>query len=296
MTPTAARRCARWRVCVGIMKTGWTTALERALTNFPRTNTGWRRWTMTGLLVLMLSASASSTYGQALGVVSAQDLPSRDTAGAVLVQPDGVDAPAWGPAATSRLSISAYLFQSWNSSPISNVGPFNRFSGTDMVAAVQLPTGALITGMELTGCDSNASGEVVFGMVRVNPNGTFSFVIPQATTGVAATPGCATFSVSIAPHTVDNSMPYLAMVLAAGTNVSLNSVRVRYRLQVSPPPGAATFTDVPVGHPQRQFIEALFASGITGGCGGGNYCPNDPLTRGQMAVFLAAALGLHFPN
>ena len=31
---------------------------------------------------------------------------------------------------------------------------------------------------------------------------------------------------------------------------------------------------------------------ITGGCGGGNYCPNNPNTRGQMAVFLVKTFGL----
>jgi hypothetical protein len=35
-------------------------------------------------------------------------------------------------------------------------------------------------------------------------------------------------------------------------------------------------------------------SGITAGCGGGNYCLDAALTRGQMAVFLSKALGLHF--
>jgi hypothetical protein len=33
---------------------------------------------------------------------------------------------------------------------------------------------------------------------------------------------------------------------------------------------------------------------FTAGCGGGNYCPDAPLTRGQMAAFLSKALGLHF--
>lgn len=41
-------------------------------------------------------------------------------------------------------------------------------------------------------------------------------------------------------------------------------------------------------------LRALNAAGITAGCGGGNYCPNNPVTRGQMAVFLAKALGLQF--
>ena len=31
------------------------------------------------------------------------------------------------------------------------------------------------------------------------------------------------------------------------------------------------------------------AEGITGGCGGGNYCPDNPVTRAQMAVFLLKA-------
>jgi len=69
-------------------------------------------------------------------------------------------------------------------------------------------------------------------------------------------------------------------------------ITVRYRLQVSPAPEVATFNDVPTSHPFFQFIEALAASGITGGCGGGNYCPDAPLTRGQMAVFLTETFHL----
>ncbi len=49
---------------------------------------------------------------------------------------------------------------------------------------------------------------------------------------------------------------------------------------------AQTFNDIPTTHWAYQFIESLFASGITAGCGGGNYCPDDSVTRAQMAVFL----------
>ena len=73
------------------------------------------------------------------------------------------------------------------------------------------------------------------------------------------------------------------------------SLRVYYQLQVSPAPGTATFNDVPTSHPFFQFVEALAASGITAGCGSGNFCPDTPLTRGQMAVFLSKALGLQWP-
>jgi hypothetical protein len=71
---------------------------------------------------------------------------------------------------------------------------------------------------------------------------------------------------------------------------------VWWRRSVSPAPGIASFNDVPTGHPYFQFVEALAASGITAGCGSGNYCPDNPVTRGQMAVFLSKALGLNWPN
>jgi S-layer homology domain len=79
------------------------------------------------------------------------------------------------------------------------------------------------------------------------------------------------------------------------SNMRLRGARILYRRQVSPAPSSATFSDVPVAHPFFQFVEALAASGITAGCGTGIYCPDSPLTRGQMAVFLAKALGLHWP-
>jgi hypothetical protein len=49
---------------------------------------------------------------------------------------------------------------------------------------------------------------------------------------------------------------------------------------------AATFSDVPTSHPFYNDIEALAASGVTSGCGGGKFCPGDFVTRGQMAAFM----------
>jgi hypothetical protein len=37
-------------------------------------------------------------------------------------------------------------------------------------------------------------------------------------------------------------------------------------------------------------INRLAASGITSGCGTTSFCPNDNVTRGQMAAFLKRAL------
>jgi nitrogen fixation protein len=56
-----------------------------------------------------------------------------------------------------------------------------------------------------------------------------------------------------------------------------------------PPPCTGVFPDVPCSSNFAKWIEALAASGITGGCGGGNYCPTNAVTRQQMAVFLLKA-------
>jgi hypothetical protein len=50
--------------------------------------------------------------------------------------------------------------------------------------------------------------------------------------------------------------------------------------------GGQTFSDVPPSHRFFADVEALAASGITYGCGGGRYCPDGLDTRGQMAAFL----------
>jgi hypothetical protein len=46
------------------------------------------------------------------------------------------------------------------------------------------------------------------------------------------------------------------------------------------------FLDVPVGHSFHAFVNTLGRNGVTTGCGGGNYCPDSPVLREQMAVFL----------
>jgi hypothetical protein len=51
----------------------------------------------------------------------------------------------------------------------------------------------------------------------------------------------------------------------------------------------ADFLDVPSTHMFHDAVERLFRSGVTAGCGGGNFCPDNPVTRAQMAAFLLRA-------
>jgi len=65
-------------------------------------------------------------------------------------------------------------------------------------------------------------------------------------------------------------------------------------LGVNNPPKTivSSFGDVSKDDPASPFIEEGLRRGITAGCGGGNYCPNASITRGQMAVFFTQTFGL----
>jgi ELWxxDGT repeat protein len=52
-----------------------------------------------------------------------------------------------------------------------------------------------------------------------------------------------------------------------------------------------TFQDVPGGYWAWRYVEALFRAGVTGGCGGGGFCPDALVNRAQMSVFLLTARG-----
>ena len=50
------------------------------------------------------------------------------------------------------------------------------------------------------------------------------------------------------------------------------------------------------GNIHEGNINAVAQAGITLGCGGGNYCPDSPVTRDEMASFLARAMSLPAPT
>ncbi len=63
-------------------------------------------------------------------------------------------------------------------------------------------------------------------------------------------------------------------------------LKAEHGLCYVPPPCAGVFPDVPCSSTFAPWIEALAAEGITTGCGGGLFCPENLVTRRQMAVFL----------
>jgi hypothetical protein len=70
-------------------------------------------------------------------------------------------------------------------------------------------------------------------------------------------------------------------------------LRGKYGSAYTPPAVTSpAFIDVPPGYFADAWIEQLALEGITAGCGGGNYCPDNSVTRAEMAVFLVRTFNL----
>jgi hypothetical protein len=71
-------------------------------------------------------------------------------------------------------------------------------------------------------------------------------------------------------------------------------LRSEHGTSYSPPAvGSSTgFTDVPTTYWAAAWIKQLVVEGITSGCGPDTYCPEQPVTRAQMAVFLVRTFSL----
>jgi S-layer family protein len=210
--------------------------------------------------------------------------------------------PNYGTADLSYVRLSGTEFTPYLSSQEWGTGPgLHRYplSGVSMEAVPHLPTGSIIDYVELDFCDSNVASDI---SATVYDCGALGATCSTIVTTVVSTgsPGCSSVSASGIGYEVANAGGSLDVEVQAGANdgsVSVGGVVIGYRLQVSPAPAIATFpVDVPPSHPFFQFVEALAAAGITAGVGPGEYGVDQSLTRGQMAVFLSLALGLHFPN
>jgi hypothetical protein len=155
---------------------------------------------------------------------------------------------------------------------------------------LNLPTGARIVNFRVEGCIYSPYPSGLEVRLRSCSVGAACTDLDSVT---ASGTGCGPWSKPVS-FTVNNYQSYYVVTVLSYGSTSFRGAKVHYDLQVSPGPATPTFGDVPTSSGMYKFVEALAASGITGGCGGGNFCPNNPVTRGQMAVFLASALGLHW--
>ncbi|MBI5294949.1 MAG: SBBP repeat-containing protein [Chloroflexi bacterium] len=92
----------------------------------------------------------------------------------------------------------------------------------------------------------------------------------------SVTGGCSTSPMMYCPESYVNRAQMAIFIL-----------RAKHGNTYNPPAATGTvFSDVPANYWAAAWIEQLATEGVTGGCGNGNYCPEDAVTRDQMAVFL----------
>jgi hypothetical protein len=167
--------------------------------------------------------------------------------------------------------------------------------GTDYYfwAGVNLPSGAYLSTISLYYYD-NSGGAMSSYFYRATAYTTYSLLTNFTSSG---TPGYATGSMS--PNTTirnGDSAYYLYVGLsgAAGSDLRFMGARLYWRRQIRT--GLShPFTDIGgLSQTFQDSIAALAQSGITIGTSPTTYSPNNNVTRAQMAVFLARALGLYW--
>lgn len=110
----------------------------------------------------------------------------------------------------------------------------------------------------------------------------------QAKTAIADSTGAYKFTVSAnwtGTVTPSQGSYYFTPAYKSYTNVTAHQTGQNYTVSI--------FYDVPSTHWAFNYIERLYAAGITGGCGTNPliYCPDGTVTRAEMSVFLLR--GIH---
>ncbi len=181
--------------------------------------------------------------------------------------------------------------------------------------AFEAPVSYPVSGQPVRGQAAAFSG-AASGMALLGTNSALSFLVPQRLTALAlvASPvvgtaahlhasasGAGPFSwqwrrngvdltdggtvsgaqspvLTIDPVSFDDAGSYDVVVTGACGTVTSNAATL-----------SVEFADVPVSSPFHDDIITIATEGITGGCGGGNYCPTLPVRRDQMAALLLKA-------
>jgi hypothetical protein len=129
------------------------------------------------------------------------------------------------------------------------------------------------------------------------------FIPPAATGNVFFDVESGDFAASFIEKLADDGITagcgnnnYCPDAIVSRAQMAVFLLRAKYGSGFSPPPPVGVFADVDLSYWAVAWIEQLAAEGITAGCSSGNYCPEDPVSRAQMAVFLVRSFSLEAPT
>jgi len=202
---------------------------------------------------------------------------------------------------TNDYNVTVVSALAFNGGSFNVSGSLGRFGVVNVdqhfYATVDVPAGVVIDYIGLNNFNDGTPGVVSVALRGHQGNG-----IAVYWGGVSSTPH-ASWSTDKNPTPLnldfgadqDNVMILDVEIAPSASLQFFGFAELWWRRKVKPGPAAASFTDVPTSHPFFKFVEALHAAGVTNGYPDGRFGVNDPVTRGQMAVFLSTALGLHWP-
>ena len=206
----------------------------------------------------------------------------------------------------AAINDSGTFVVTWASPDSSYYGVVARRSGAQAAAMITVDPGALRGSESSSGVGGNGvlePGESALVATAWANQGESSLALTGIASSFTGPAG--------ANYTLDDAIADYGVVAAGGTGSCLGTADC-YAVTVSAPPArpaqhwdtelqealsaglpktwalhvGGSFPDVDTGNIFYAFIETLFHDGVTGGCAGGGYCPTNPVTRAQMAVFL----------
>lgn len=239
-----------------------------------------------GVAMLSTSTQAGETFGTSSNASSSTFIPAFD----------------FKPLFDVACTMEYYSFN-FHIKPATCAG-----AATAYFADLSLPEGALITSYRVGYYDNDPANTISVSLRRTYAPLAGGTDIGSETLGnstYTSSSDSAQYvfpSVNLDDHTYDtwdqglsrHYNYYARVTMPVSANVRFRGVWVFWQRQIPPAPATASFNDVSTGHPFHREVEQLAKSGITGGCGGGNFCPDATVSRGQMAAFLSRALGLHW--
>ena len=133
---------------------------------------------------------------------------------------------------------------------------------------IHLPSGALAEYVRIYFNETDFGSPISAGVYRSSAYGTSTLISPLGPTPINT--GDSNQDFGPFAETIDNdpNVGYTYEIDALfGGSTRIYKFAIWYLLQVSPAPATATFADVPTDYWAFRHIEALYASGITAGCG-----------------------------
>jgi S-layer homology domain len=220
------------------------------------------------------------------------------------------DAPEWGVTQYASHDIASEGFSPLQSGLAYTTNDPWKYFTSGLVgfgwfdASLNLPAGSKVIDFWVGVNDTNANGDLYGWLVQCPQLGGSCSFYPDGSNAVcktSGTPGIAYIYCNLSSDNIviDNFNNFYFVRVTTMTNDSSNEfsgMEVDYRLQVSPAPSVSDFTDVSTSNIFFPYIEAMFHSGITGGCTSTQFCPDSYVTRAQMAKFLSIALGLNWSH